>query len=148
MKAFLCAPWPLKYRRKAASLKQSVRVLRRVTPARKDSKTSVNLDAEVVVSTHTNEIDSLFASIKENKNMKLENDKKLKLEKQIEQKFNRSGDKARVSRGRSKSSIVSPDAPVERIDRASGYPVYKAHLLKVGEGGGTPQCPFDCVCCF
>lgn len=44
--------------------------------------------------------------------------------------------------------IISPDAPVHRFDRATGLPVYKAHLLKVGEGGGTPLCPFDCDCCF
>ena len=44
--------------------------------------------------------------------------------------------------------IISPEAPVERIDKESGFKVYKAHLLKVGEGGGTPHCPFDCDCCF
>ena len=44
--------------------------------------------------------------------------------------------------------IVSPEAPLERIDAESGLPVYKAHLLKVGEGGGTALCPFDCDCCF
>lgn len=44
--------------------------------------------------------------------------------------------------------IVNPEAPLERIDPESGLPVYKAHLLKVGEGGGTPLCPFDCDCCF
>lgn len=33
--------------------------------------------------------------------------------------------------------IVNPEAPLERIDVESGLPVYKAHLLKVGEGGGT-----------
>lgn len=44
--------------------------------------------------------------------------------------------------------IVNPEAPLERIDPESGLPVYKAHLLKVGEGGGTPLCPFDCNCCF
>lgn len=44
--------------------------------------------------------------------------------------------------------IVNPEAPLERIDAESGLPVYKAHLLKVGEGGGTPLCPFDCNCCF
>jgi hypothetical protein len=44
--------------------------------------------------------------------------------------------------------IVNPEAPVERIDPETGFPVYKAHLLKVGEGGGTPLCPFDCNCCF
>lgn len=46
------------------------------------------------------------------------------------------------------SRIISPEAPLERIDKESGLPVYKAHLLKVGEGGGTPLCPFDCDCCF
>ena len=45
-------------------------------------------------------------------------------------------------------AIINPEAPVERIDKESGYKVYKAHLLKVGEGGGTPLCPFDCDCCF
>eukprot|EP01038_Epipyxis_sp_PR26KG_P008779 gene8779-11855_t len=44
--------------------------------------------------------------------------------------------------------IVNPEAPLERIDAESGLPVYKAHLLKVGEGGGTDLCPFDCNCCF
>ena len=44
--------------------------------------------------------------------------------------------------------IISPEAPVERIDPESGYKVYKAHILKVGEGGGTDLCPFDCDCCF
>jgi hypothetical protein len=47
-----------------------------------------------------------------------------------------------------KPKIISPDPPVERIDAESGLKVYKAHLLKVGEGGGTPLCPFDCDCCF
>jgi hypothetical protein len=42
--------------------------------------------------------------------------------------------------------IINPEAPLERIQ--DGVPVYKAHLLKVGEGGGTPLCPFDCNCCF
>lgn len=44
--------------------------------------------------------------------------------------------------------IINPEAPLERIDAESGLPVYKAHLLKVGEGGGTELCPFDCNCCF
>lgn len=44
--------------------------------------------------------------------------------------------------------IISPEAPLERIDAETGLPVYKAHILKVGEGGGTALCPFDCDCCF
>jgi hypothetical protein len=46
------------------------------------------------------------------------------------------------------SQIVNPEAPLERIDPESGLPVYKAHILKVGDGGGTALCPFDCACCF
>lgn len=42
----------------------------------------------------------------------------------------------------------SPEAPVHRIDAASGLPVYKAALLRAGDGGGTALCPFDCDCCF
>jgi len=26
--------------------------------------------------------------------------------------------------------------------------IFKTHLLKVGDGGGTPLCPFECECCF
>lgn len=44
--------------------------------------------------------------------------------------------------------VINPEAPVHRIDKETGLPVYKAHLLKVGEGGGTALCPFDCSCCF
>lgn len=45
-------------------------------------------------------------------------------------------------------TIISPDPPVHRIDKESGLKVYKYAGLKVGEGGGTPLCPFDCDCCF
>jgi hypothetical protein len=44
--------------------------------------------------------------------------------------------------------IINPEAPLHRVDKETGLPVYKAHLLRVGEGGGTPLCPFDCNCCF
>lgn len=46
--------------------------------------------------------------------------------------------------------IVNPEAPVHRWDKESGLPVYKAAALKVftEESGGTPDCPFDCNCCF
>jgi len=42
--------------------------------------------------------------------------------------------------------IISPEAPLERMQ--DGVAVYKAHLLRVGQGGGTELCPFDCDCCF
>lgn len=45
-------------------------------------------------------------------------------------------------------SIISPDPPLERIDKESGLKVYKTHLLRIGQGGNSPLCPFDCDCCF
>eukprot|EP00941_MAST-03F_sp_MAST-3F-sp1_P004360 g4360.t1 len=29
-----------------------------------------------------------------------------------------------------------------------GLPIYSAESLNIGKGGGTPDCPFDCWCCF
>lgn len=29
-----------------------------------------------------------------------------------------------------------------------GLPVYSAQEMKIGMGGDTDQCPFDCECCF
>ena len=48
----------------------------------------------------------------------------------------------------SSETIISPDPPVHRYDNESGLPVYKYTGLLVGQGGGTPLCPFDCDCCF
>lgn len=36
--------------------------------------------------------------------------------------------------------------PVKRTD--DGFVIYKEEELKMGEGGGTPLCPFDCDCCI
>ncbi|KAI8069326.1 hypothetical protein BC940DRAFT_298451 [Gongronella butleri] len=29
-----------------------------------------------------------------------------------------------------------------------GYPLYDVKDLRIGEGEDTPECPFDCQCCF
>ena len=29
-----------------------------------------------------------------------------------------------------------------------GYPIYSVEDMKIGRGGDTPDCPFDCDCCF
>ncbi|SAM08233.1 hypothetical protein [Absidia glauca] len=29
-----------------------------------------------------------------------------------------------------------------------GYPLYDVKDLRIGEGQDTPECPFDCQCCF
>ena len=31
---------------------------------------------------------------------------------------------------------------------ATGMPIYDPDSMRVGKGGGTALCPFDCNCCF
>jgi hypothetical protein len=114
------------------------------------------------------EIDSLFASIKQKKEKvevtgTTEDDempiKKSKTKEIIAPTFTKIRKEERkeiemnnlphgIVKSNNPRQIISPEAPVERIDPESGYKVYKAHTLKVGEGGGTDLCPFDCDCCF
>ena len=91
------------------------------------------------------DIDSLFEGAKMKKKPENIEKKVKKAKKQVSLNDESAEDKpTRNQRG----MIISPEAPLERIDAASGLPVYKAHLLKVGQGGGTDLCPFDCDCCF
>eukprot|EP01027_Heterolobosea_sp_BB2_P015987 GEZU01022825.1.p1 GENE.GEZU01022825.1~~GEZU01022825.1.p1 ORF type:complete len:136 (-),score=62.23 GEZU01022825.1:139-546(-) len=36
----------------------------------------------------------------------------------------------------------------QKRKRIDGLPIYTEEELKIGKGGGTPLCPFDCDCCF
>lgn len=41
------------------------------------------------------------------------------------------------------------DAKPSRVDPETGLKIYTAESLRIGKGNGdTPQCPFDCDCCF
>ena len=105
-------------------------------------------------------IDALFDMAKRKKNTKAEEGKDIETTEEAVVKSSKKKAKtgpapaaapAALPYGIIKSNIeqiTNPEAPVERIDAESGYRVYKAHLLKVGEGGGTELCPFDCNCCF
>jgi hypothetical protein len=35
-----------------------------------------------------------------------------------------------------------------RFDSESGLNIYREADLRIGQGGGTADCPFDCKCCF
>lgn len=51
--------------------------------------------------------------------------------------------------GMKKNRVKGADSPIPlRIDGDSGLPIYSAEQLKMGGGGGTALCPFDCDCCF
>jgi len=81
------------------------------------------------------------------KKVKVVEEEKHKSAKIIDQKKGKSSEKeSSSSYGLIKSDapggqswITSPEAPLERIDAETGLPVYKAHLLKVGDGGGIVQ---------
>mmetsp|Transcript_110618 Transcript_110618/g.173043 ORF Transcript_110618/g.173043 Transcript_110618/m.173043 type:complete len:226 (-) Transcript_110618:60-737(-) len=44
--------------------------------------------------------------------------------------------------------VYDRDGWTGRRTSGDNYRIFKTHLLKIGEGGGTPLCPFDCDCCF
>lgn len=35
-----------------------------------------------------------------------------------------------------------------RLLTADGLPIYTVEEMHIGGGGDTPECPFDCQCCF
>ena len=118
-----------------------------------EGKTKKTKEKEV----DTNELDSLFLDLKDIKRAKQMREIEEKAEEEEEDygpplvphTGKTSADKL-VAYGLIKPDngmiLPSPEAPLERMQ--DGVAVYKAHLLKVGEGGGTPLCPFDCACCF
>lgn len=113
-----------------------------------------------------NEIEELFSAAKKKKKenaivkekeeyeTKLREEEELKKEKKNKKHQTEETEEYQGTYGVIKSqynipvTIISPEAPIHRWDAETGLPVYKAAALKVGEGGGTPLCPFDCNCCF
>ena len=112
---------------------------------------SESYEAKAMVSNVTDEVDALFGMISKSKQSK-KDDKEVELAKEKAEKklaidIAERMKLAEVEFGAPKL-IISPDAAVHRWDKESGLPVYKYTALKVGDGGGTPLCPFDCDCCF
>ena len=52
--------------------------------------------------------------------------------------------------GRAANRLKGDDSPEPlRFDSELGMNIYSVGDLKIGAGAGdTPQCPFDCQCCF
>ena len=51
--------------------------------------------------------------------------------------------------GRKSNRARGVDSPEPlRYDADLGMPIYSVDALKIGRGGGTALCPFDCECCF
>ncbi|KAK9830433.1 hypothetical protein WJX72_011742 [[Myrmecia] bisecta] len=47
-----------------------------------------------------------------------------------------------------KDDIFGTGPQKQRRYDEEGLPIYTPDELDVGKGGDTPDCPFDCKCCF
>ena len=45
-------------------------------------------------------------------------------------------------------AIVDKKKKKEKRKRVDGLRIFTEEELKIGQGGGTADCPFDCDCCF
>ena len=141
---------------KAASASVKYKKEKKLKKHTKNAQVEVSTD---IIKKHVTEIDELFGAIKTTKQeVKAKKEAAdLKKKKELKKKKREAAaaaaaedeDDATIGLIDGKfPKITNPEAPIHRWDAESGLPVYKAALLKVGDGGGTPLCPFDCNCCF
>lgn len=82
-------------------------------------------------------IDNTFSKIKKNEKIKKEEKKEKKEIKKIE----------KIEKNEKECiNFLYVVKPV-KYDK-DGLPIYTEEQLKLGTGGNTPLCPFDCDCCF
>ncbi|KAG9392148.1 Protein of unknown function DUF1764 eukaryotic [Carpediemonas membranifera] len=84
-------------------------------------------------------IDDLFQKAKEKKKIDRE-EKQKKEEKKIIDKEKKK-EALEILTG-----VTAEDK--KRRETEEGYKIYSFDELKLGRGGDTPLCPFDCDCCF
>eukprot|EP00924_Labyrinthula_sp_SR-Ha-C_P003949 snap_masked-scaffold_3-processed-gene-9.5-mRNA-1 protein AED:0.11 eAED:0.12 QI:0/-1/0/1/-1/1/1/0/129 len=126
------------------------------TKKRKKSKKKKTLD------TKSNEIDDIFSLNKDtnvltqsnqnNEKRSVKTIKKLTEEQELLQP--RKKQKKTVSQSLHSQKNILPSGTNEveikgkRFDQKLGLNVYTEEALRIGQGGGTKDCPFDCQCCF
>lgn len=82
-------------------------------------------------------IDNTFSKIKKNEKIKKEEKKEKKEIKKIE----------KIEKNEKDCIIFLYVVKPVKYDK-DGLPIYTEEQLKLGTGGNTPLCPFDCDCCF
>ncbi|CRH00060.1 conserved protein, unknown function [Plasmodium relictum] len=82
-------------------------------------------------------IDDIFSKIK-TKSTKDDETKKVKKDQESVTKNKKKKDKNNVSKQKVNERLCTPD----------GLPIYSMEELKIGKGGYTKECPFECNCCF
>ncbi|KRX02909.1 hypothetical protein PPERSA_13163 [Pseudocohnilembus persalinus] len=92
-------------------------------------------------------LDDLFAVAKVTQKIKKE--KQQEKEKEEEKQI-------KIQQNQQKKKKIDKSLPIDKINASSsnrrkteeGYNVYTEEELKLGQGGGTKDCPFDCWCCY
>jgi hypothetical protein len=56
--------------------------------------------------------------------------------------------KTKISKEAKKATTKGQKDSSGRQKTGDGYNLYKEDELDLGKGGDTPECPFDCACCF
>ncbi|KAM3568574.1 hypothetical protein VYU27_009304 [Nannochloropsis oceanica] len=114
-----------------------------------------NADPPVTATQAVAEIDDLFAGLSRHKQTvaaaaaaaAAAEIKKKKKEQELKQK--NSEREAREGREGQRYDPKRDDPDVRPWKRdSSGMPIYDPDSMRVGKGGGTSLCPFDCNCCF
>ncbi|CAL5220355.1 g2354 [Coccomyxa viridis] len=82
------------------------------------------------------EVEDLFAKLKKHRAVKAD---KQVLRKQLLGKRKPAG---------SKDDIFGKGITKARRRDADGFAIYSEEELGLSKGGNTPQCPFDCECCY
>ena len=90
------------------------------------------------------DIDDIFKKVEsKKKELKITSENDKKIQKLKEKKQNELNKKNR------KKKIKKKDKKKKEINRIDGLRIYTRADLKLGNtGGDTPDCPFDCQCCF
>jgi hypothetical protein len=117
-------------------------------PGKTATKTSAEQPARSgdVLRSDAQEIDSLFSAAISKKRSIDESKRKA----EEEEATRRKRERRLAEESKRAVEIVNPEPQIHRWDQDSGLPVYKYYHLRMGENGSgfTPQCPFDCSCCF
>lgn len=96
------------------------------------------------------EIEALFDDKKQEKQKKIQEEKKKKKESNIEKKKQQQQQHLLPQQGEWKDDGLGGRYNHEGYTgrREDGVKIYKAHLFNSQNFGNTPECPFDCNCCF
>uniref|UniRef100_A0A0G4HK08 DUF1764 domain-containing protein n=1 Tax=Chromera velia CCMP2878 TaxID=1169474 RepID=A0A0G4HK08_9ALVE len=102
-------------------------------------KASSDTKKEKVKKKDKGELDKLFSGLSKKK------------KKKAAEKDSQPSEGVKGSSGGKKPKNIDEDLGLQTKERKyteEGYPIYTEEELKIGQGGGTPDCPFDCWCCF